>query len=425
MTLAAMAADAYPETRSAARFTHEFGLPYRPRSVPQQHLAKVIDLAEHRERRGLPRWGINSPIRHQEPEPGAYAAAGAGWLSREHYLQVIVPLIVGDFREVLKRHKVSEATFVRWVTTESLYAQHKRSGRDVIVRPSLVAELMACCVRTVQNCRATAREIGMYVDLVKGRMLTLDESTEARKNGSPQRGLSNVSCFLVPAQYHHRVTRPAKPSCPARRRRARQQARGTATVGRLNDVRPAQAATSSVDCCTPTRGGHFGTTTSKFTNSRTLNTHSVRAKTDAATPRRRKGKRESAGLRLAVDLVRRVEWLQTCSPGRIAPQLARYAVQAAPWTAEDLIAAFAAVDRQHGHWAPRAAKTRPWGLLRWYLGQITATTGRYRQRSRRARQRPWCGHCDSASYRWITHSTGWAEPCPTCSPQAVLAQEPV
>src|SRR5699024_2506099 len=51
----------------------------------------------------------------------------------------------------------------------------------------------------VQRCNAAARELGLEVCVVKGRMLTYDESTACRQRGSTQRGLSSEVALTIPA----------------------------------------------------------------------------------------------------------------------------------------------------------------------------------------------------------------------------------
>src|SRR5699024_2316358 len=100
--------------------------------------------------------------------------------------------------QILARHHVARDTFRTWARHESLHA-NITSGRQLIVRPDTIALTMECATRTVQRCRAAARELGLLVDVQAGRMLTLAESMQARYQGSPQRGFANESALTVPA----------------------------------------------------------------------------------------------------------------------------------------------------------------------------------------------------------------------------------
>lgn len=109
-------------------------LPIRPRSIlGASHARGVLQLAPtHRD--VLPRRGINSPIRDRGAEPGQYTGA-VGWTSREHHLTVVVPAALAARPEVLRQYQVSPAAFQHWAEAKSLYAQERRSGRRVVVRP--------------------------------------------------------------------------------------------------------------------------------------------------------------------------------------------------------------------------------------------------------------------------------------------------
>ena len=385
------------EQRTARAFTTAHGLAYRPRQVLDPgHVARVLSLADARERRGLPRYGVRSPIRHEPVPEGTYAALGAGWFSREHFLEVVLPLVAAEHPEVFKG-RCSVETFLRWARTESAYAQHHRSGRDIIVRRSTVAELLRCHPRTVQRCRAVGRDLGVYVDVVKGRMLSQAERWTAQHvHSSPQRGLSNVSCMVIPHAY----------------------------AGRLFP----QAPVPLVDCVAPSRGGGFPhqSPLAKLILGRT--DRSARKAKGAASPppptkkvRPKRARRTLTGLGLATELTHAVRWLSECPPRRIEGMLRPYAVQADAWTATDLVEEIEQVDRRLGHTAPVRPRSAPWGLLRYYLRQIDPQTALGRQR--RARTRPWCGSCASDEYRWVEvglerHPTR----CPRCGPTAPRLQ---
>lgn len=299
----------------------------RPRTVVDAvHAGQVLRLAD-RNRDLLPRWGINSPIRDHGVQPGAYTGTTA-WTSREHWLHVTVPAAIATRPEILAGHHVDPDTFRRWCATKSLYSQEQHSGRTVIVRPDTIAGLMQASLSTVHRCQRAARILGLEIVLIPGRMLTEIECHRARKQGSPQRGLSTVSAFIIPSWLPHPVT---------------------------ND--------------TPTRGTQLHNPVADI---RTLKQRSARPKRAPLRSARRQRKgRPVCGL--ARELTTRVIFLHKCPPGRITNQLRRYETATRPWRGEQLIRAMDNINIRLGYTAPIRPKTAPWGLLAWYLHQIDPT----------------------------------------------------
>ena len=299
-------------------------LPFRPRRVVDaEHAARIVALAP-RDHGVLPRWGVHSPIRDHGVDPGAYAGT-IGWTSRNHYLLATVPAVVLARPEVLKAHHVETATFMRWIARKSLYAQDRTSGRTVIVRPDTVAGLMVASESTAHRCQRAARELGLELVLLPGRMLTEIETYRARKAGSPQRGLSTVSAFVVPRW----LQRPV-----------------------VHD--------------TPTRGTSI---TTSVADSHTFNNTSGRPKSAPlrSAPHQR---RQSPAWPLAKELAEQAIFLRKCPPGRIAGQLRRYQTAPLPWRASQMLRAMDAVNVRLGYTSPVRAKKAPWALLAWYLRQI-------------------------------------------------------
>lgn len=326
----------------------------------------------------LPRWGINSPIRDHGADPGQYTGT-VGWTSRAHYLAVTVPIAIGLRRDVLKEHGVAPDTFQRWVAAKSLYAQDRRCGRTVIVKPITLAGLLQCTKRTVQRCQKVARDIGLEIVAIPGRMLSEIETYKARKAGSPQRGLSTVSAFVVPSF----MRRPVEHVTPTS---------GRSLSAYVKDL-PA-----------------FG---NSFAGSERAPLRSARP------PRRPKRRRAGPAWDLACDMTRRVPWLSRCSPARITGQLHRYAHADLPWTANRLVQAMDALHRRLNINAPTHAKTASWALLAWYLRQIDAVADHPALKQPLIPVIPWCGRCVSDTYRWIeTADHQPLHPCPECSPQA-------
>lgn len=283
----------------------------------------------------LPRWGINSPVRDHGAEPGQHTGT-VGWTSREHYLAFVVPAAIAAGADVLARHHVSADLFRSWASVKSLYAQERRSGRRVVVRPVTLAGLLQCAERTVQRCQAAARELGLEVVITPGRMLSELEVYAARKKGSPQRGLSTVSAFVVPTPLRRIVERV------------------TPTSGRSSS-----ASVTDLSTFKQRSAGPKGAPLRSAPQQRT---------------RRRLPDRSRRAWVLATELTKQVIFLRRCPPGRIAGQLQRYTdperTGGLRWTSERITRAMDHVNVRLGYTAPVRAKTAPWALLAWYLGQI-------------------------------------------------------
>ena len=306
------------------RVSGQTALPVRPRRIEDaQHAGRVLAVAA-RERAVLPRWGVRSPVRCHPPDPGVYSGT-ISWTSRIHYLAVIVPAAIAANPDVLQRCHVAGDTLLRWAVAKTLYAQDPHSGRHVIVRPDTLAGLLQCSKRTVQRCNAAAREIGLELVITPGRMLSEIETYAARKQGSPQRGLSTVTAFVVPQQ-----------------------------------LRPL------LDHVTPTRGTSFD---SSVKRSLTLERGTARLK---GAPLRSAPHQRRAGpaWHLAAGLTQQAIFLRRCPPGRIAGQLSRFTRSPHHWTPTQILRAMDNINHRLGYTAPIRAKTTPWGLLKWYLRQI-------------------------------------------------------
>lgn len=304
-------------------------LPVRPRRVEDwQHAHRILALAPHN-RAVLPRWGLHSPVRSAPAPAGAYTGT-LGWSSREHYLRVVVPITVQLHRDVLRRHEIAVDTFRRFLAAKSLYAQEQRSGRTVIVRPDTIAGLAGLSERHVQKCNRAARELGLEIVLETGRMLSELEVYAARRRGSPQRGLSTVTAFVVPG-----------------------------TVRLL------------VYAATPTRGSGSRSSAKKSSTFKQRFAGQNGAPLRSAPPApSEKSRPRPPGWRLAVDLTGGALFLRRCSPARVAPQLARFTRCPHRWTATQLMRAMDQVNVRLGYTSPVRARRSPWALLKWYLDQI-------------------------------------------------------
>lgn len=310
--------------------THPFWLPRHIHRPLAGHVRQLVTSTQQDD--WLPRYQRKSVVRHGDV-PARLYRDHQQWISRTHFLDHVIPWAIKRYRDILRSHNnLSPATFLRWAETETLYAD-RRTGRDVICRPGQhgIADLAEMSERTVQYCRAAAKQMGLYVDLVPGRMLSWKERCAARRAGSRQRGLSTVSLFCLPATYLRHLK-----------------------------------------ICTPPRGGLVGSSSAvgHSCKDRSANGPTPPTRREGRPKRRR---RPAAGLSLAIALVQRLPWLTTRStvtaPGRIAGLLTRYAKSPYPWTSQQLLDQMTAVNRRLRYSAPDIAHC-PVALLKWYVDQI-------------------------------------------------------
>jgi hypothetical protein len=345
----------------------------------------------------LPRWhqddrGARDAHRgvHVAAPDGAYSRIEA-WRSREHWLTWVVPAAIGLHRDILARHHVDPDTFRSWAAVKSGYA-HAGTGRRCVVRPDTLASVLDVSERTVQRCTAAAREMGLEVVVLAGRMLTFPECAYARRHGSRQRGLS-TEVALTFSQVIRRI----------------------------------------VDHVTPTRGRRLPTQSHLLPD---LPDGLAAEQKGAAPPHcdhaRRRTRHKPPGWSLAQDLARAVPWLAGEGPARLAPALTPFATCQRPWQASDVAAAI------DGHTArvgagpirPETIRTRPAALLAAILRQLDPDTdhpalaedpfGPTSADAAAPADRPDPCGAPGCDHGWITATRpdghpGLA-PCPTCPP---------
>lgn len=290
----------------------------------------------------LPRWHqedrgpVNATRGHHTfAGDGAYAQI-AVWVSREHWLTVVVPVALAFHAETL-RGRVSLGLIRRYLVVRSGYAV-AGTGRRAIVRPDTIASVLGVSVNTVKVCQRLARRIGLEVVIQTGRMLTLDECLGARRRGSRQRGLSTEVAFTTP-----------------------------------------RAIPSALWIDTPTRGTHPP-------GQRDWENPSIRPKTAAsgqakaaASPRQPRKKKANPAVvrRLGLGVAAQLPWLAGESPRRLAPALTRFAACSPAWTAQDLVGALADAALRTGRRSPladRGVQTRPAVLFAAMLRQLDEHT---------------------------------------------------
>lgn len=351
---------------------------------PGRAVRRAAALRRHRARpgEGVAAWT-------HRPRAGAYSAH-PGWLSRRHFLTVAVPRLLRHphTRRVLHTHGVDPDTFRRWVETESRAAGQPSNGRDVRVRADTVARRAGLCERHVQRCRAAARELGVLVDVLPGRRLTMSECAAFRyHDGGHLVGFCTVSAFVVPAWLWSLSPLPQVGA----------QAAGkvTAVCGQGGPSGPAERGTAAPPALTD-RGSSPP--------------HRKQVRKPAQTGA------DIATLGLARALVGRVGWLGSTSPWRLRQTLRRFAV--AGWTAADVVAAMDATQARMSWTTPtRGQVARPWAFLARYLRDLDTQADHPNPELLQLRRsaRPWCGVCDP---RTRLRGLDTLTRCPACHPLA-------
>lgn len=243
-----------------------------------------------------------------------------------------------------------QETFLKWIRAEA-EAADGATGRGVRITPKQIAARIDMSERTVQTCRAAARQLGLLVDVVAGRRLSFVERLEAHANGSKQRGLANESCLTVPSWLRPHLPHHEHQAATVERSHGSSRRPRRAVDNRPNQTRKSR---SHLPRCTPPSGSTGPTCTSPspvVTPTTFATSATERARTPGATPAPRTGRggKPRAGLRLAQALTARVPWLrETTRPGNISTQLAKFEQARLPWTAADIIAALDATNQRLG-----------------------------------------------------------------------------
>lgn len=354
-----------------------------PEDAPLMRLAAEADPSV------LPRWhqddrgfAQRSRGHHEQAPAGAYAGIRA-WNGRAHWLAFVVPAALATHEHLVRAFHVAPDTFKLWAKIESHYVGHARSGRRLVVRPSTVAQVMGTAERTVQRCRALARALGLLIDVLPGRMLTLEESVACRRRGSRQRGLSTESALTIPSVIRHLVDRVT----PTRGRARRPE--------NLTSTCPTDSAASGA------------------------------AGKEAAPrpPQRKKRPRPAPVVQLARSVQDLIPWLRHETIASLVPSLHRFATAPRPWSAADVRDGIDTVIIRRGWSAVRAEqiRTRPAAVLAWHLRQLDPDTdhpGPAFGPTSRDQWPTWCGHCDQQTrQRWVP-ADALAYRCHVCHPLA-------
>ncbi|MCT2998505.1 hypothetical protein EFN44_08830 [Propionibacterium freudenreichii] len=317
-----------------------WSVPLRPRRLAGPDHAALVRTHGLGDPDLLPRWGVRSPIRHDERAAElvrreSRRAGSLGWWSPTHWLGTVVPAMIANNPDALAG-KVSPATLRRWLQAVAMYA-HRFNGHGAAARMDTYAAIAGISESAGHMCRRIAEHLGLIRCVSGGRMLTLEETMTARAAGSPQRGLANVFDCLVP---------------PA----------ALALIGEL-------AGRPEAPTWTPTSGERLSLSDS---SSFPYNRRAAARNNDAAARRRQQKRRRMASTpayRLAESFHLRTLWLRTVAPRRILGLVKPFAEAPIPWTSQQLADAFEHINRRAGQVSPTKAH-KPCALLKWYLGRI-------------------------------------------------------
>lgn len=333
--------------------------------------AAYVELHAGDRRQFLPRWHQEDrgpdrePYAHHEVAPdGAYAKIPI-WTGRDHFLQVVAPLVIGDAKRrasdgILRTTRpdpadkrpgspVSEKLLRRYLAVRSAYAD-QRTGRRCIVRPETLASVLGVDQASIHRCQNVARSLGLERVVAMGRMLTFSERmtlwrTAKRDHVRPsrQRGLSTEVAFTDPGA-RRRYLWTAPPD------------RGSALKNKPHRITPhldGQAAASG--------------------------------RKNRAASRRRLPRSPAWHVQarpIAAELVKILPWLRSESLTRLLPMLKRFAVADEAWTAAQLVDA---IDDHHARnsagrptrpiatYDPARIRTRPAIVLASLLRRLDVT----------------------------------------------------
>jgi hypothetical protein len=323
-------------------------------------------------------------------EDGAYAGVAA-WNSRVEFVDVVELGVRTIFAGYLRRENKDSTTadsFCRWLRREAAGADHA-TGRGMRESVATIAADLGCSTSLVRRCRRIARAMGIYRDIVYGRLLRLSERLEIHPHGSNQRGVTGERAFTIPKALLpllSKITRRKPRRSKTRRRR------------------------QTVDSETHPRGRLLRPDSYSGNNSTTAQNGKSEKEGRFATPSIDKERRRSAR-----ELARAVAKLLKLGPrvplNGVTPHFERFVDH--NWTPEQIHAAI----KRTGISTNRAIR-KPAGWLSHLLRHVDATA--YEPTEPTPARPDWCGHCVEDSRRLedpVTRAD--AGRCPTCHPLSV------
>ncbi|TDD64764.1 hypothetical protein E1262_27115 [Jiangella aurantiaca] len=346
--------------------------------------------------------------------PGAYQDTVA-WPSRRLFVAAVDIAVRGPWRAQLRRtpkDATTPDTFMRWLRREADGAD-SATGRGQRESVDRIAAELGYSTALVQRCRRIARDLGLYRDVVGGRLLRLDERLDVHALGSRQRGVTGERAFTVPATLRPILAALSPPS-PRRSTSSVTHARhgfGPNGVGKSTTFRMLHrsSSTTSPAVSSATQPGQ-GHSNGKPPGKHVDLVRRTRRKAAASGGHSSYERALAPGEELARAVADRLPYQHRLQPRRVAAHFAPF--EAAGWTASALLAAGDAVMRALGWRSPSSAGN---GYLAWLLRHIDPST--YDAPPHRP---AWCGCCDERT-RLVELDDARMQRCPACHPLAVDA----
>lgn len=320
--------------------------------------------------------------------PGAYRDTEA-WTSRDVYLAALEWAVRTIWRPFLRRtakDATSPDTYMRWARREAGGADHA-TGRGMRESVATIARDLGVSEALVRRCRRISRDLGIYRDIIGGRLLRLRERLAVYERGSTQRGVTGERAFTVTKllrPFIHMLTR-------ARRLASRNK-------------------TSAVSSAThPRRGPVSGHLPSGQTQPSTQTKKKVgRSATRSST------RKLAPGERLARQLVPLLAYGRDIQPRRVARACAPFEKER--WAPHQVVNAMNAEIKRLERIIPKTMKS-PGGYLCWLLSQLNPYDENFTPAPPRP---PKCAVC-SPNRLIEVGPDRTPKRCPNCHPLAVDA----
>src|SRR3954465_1749337 len=156
------------------------------------------------------------------PAPGATGKRPAWW-SADDWVEVEVRDAVNEHRDLCRAHHVDPDTVLAVARGMAGFADF-RTGRDCRPTNAGLVALLRLSLSTVQRARRVLKELGLVVELVRGRsIMTRTERLTAWRRGSSHRCVAAEFALCSrrhrPRRPHHRpaaVERDTPPSAPTK-----------------------------------------------------------------------------------------------------------------------------------------------------------------------------------------------------------------
>jgi hypothetical protein len=237
------------------------------------------------------------------PAPGATSRQPAWW-SADDWVEVEVRGAVAERRDLCRAHHVDPDTVLAVARGMAGFADF-RTGRDCRPTNTRLVALLRCSLSTVQRARRVLKDLGLVVELVRGRsIMTRAERLAAWRRGSSHRC---VAAEFALCSRRHRPRRPHRRPTAVERDTPPSASPETA---------PLTKSSTSLRATPETRRG---------------------APRPTATPKKPpRGRRraQAATGRLVEGTRTRLRWLSAVPTPRLAPPLHRFAQ--AGWTPRDV-----------------------------------------------------------------------------------------